>query len=112
MKNPIVIPSFDLLRVHRAGQNEGPLKGSVGPLEPMDSLILLAHLVMLLPTDRQNVVLQRESDIVRLHAGKLHADLDAICVLGHIGWGKPGRSDHTSLLSSRHGGKRLVEEPI
>src|SRR6476661_9330838 len=112
-QDAVGVARHDLLRIHDAREREGALEAAVGPLVAMHPLGLLLRLLPLLSSDGQQVVLKRELDVLRAHAGHFGHDLHGVLVLEHVADGDPGRGQGAVLLGlERPRAEGVVEDGI
>src|SRR5687767_6059755 len=92
-QNPVQVVSGHLLAVHGIRQDERTLERAVAALIPVDPLVPLLGLLLFLTADGEDVVLERELDVLGLHTGKLRHNLHRVAVLEDVAGGVPGRGD-------------------
>src|SRR5215207_10193633 len=101
-EHAVLKPGLNLLRLDRIRNPEAALEGAVRALDKVVVLLLVRTLGLLLPPDREHVIVERHLDVVLSDAGQLGADFQLLVGFAHIDVGHQRPALATLALAGGH----------
>src|ERR1041385_8442352 len=83
-EHAVLVAGLDVVRVHSRGQREAALERAVGPLITVHPLTPLLRDLLLRPVDAQDVVLERDLQVVRANPRDLRRDAEGVRLLEDV----------------------------
>src|SRR3989344_4037331 len=113
-QHAVVEGRFHLIRIGLEGQTEGALEAAIAALHEMvvGLLVTLLLLELLLATDGELIVLQRNVDILLVDARQLHTDAHFLVGFGDVHAGIEGGRRAAALARGRREAARAAEDIV